>query len=95
MMLIPPYNVMQGWPSDRKYEFMHVTPDPGLAAIAGMATGPEPEPEDEENMMDLLIEIEPLAMDDDEIATAVETDGSGEAQTPSAGRVESSCPMPR
>ena len=72
---------------------MHVAPDPGLAAIAGMATGPEPEPDDEFDMMDFLIDIEPLAMDYDDIATATELDGSGEALEVPEGWVRvAACP---
>ena len=72
---------------------MHVQPDPGLVAIAGMPTGPEPEPEDDDfDMMELFVDIAPLAMDD-EIAAAGESEGSGEAlQVPEGFVAVATCP---
>ena len=74
---------------------MHVQPDGGLVALAGMPTRveePEPEPEDEDEMMDLWIDNAPLEMDYDDIATAGEADKSGEALQVSEGWLAVDCP---
>ena len=74
---------------------MHVQPDGGLVALAGMPTRVEelePEPEDEDEMMDLWIDNTPLEMDYDDIATAGEADKSGEALQVSEGWLAVDCP---